>query len=468
MLGAAFAPLRDGLALTPVPLLPGAGDEILDNPTADGDHSRVGLLGATGLVAGGMVGSAVFVLPATLAGVGSISMLGWIAALAAALVMAGVFMWLGPLAPEARGIEGYVRAGMGRFVGVQATVLYWVASVVGLVAVAVAVSGAVAFLVPVAAPPGPRLLTTLAAIWLAVAISSAGPRLLVRFEGWTLLLGLAPVALVATVGWFWFKPDVFAGSWNPKGLSTGAALSSSGIGAFWAFLGLESAAAAAASVKDPARNVPRATLFGVCGAAALYMSASAVLMGMMPATALAKSMAPFADVLQGLMGVGVAAVMAVCMALRAQGCLTGFTYILAETSRTAADDGEFIDLFRTPPGGRRSYINLLTGGGAMSLVAIATASPTLAGQYSMLANVSVVMTLYAYGLAAASLWNLARGLGRVRMWIARLTSAVAIIAALALAASAKPVELLIFLVTVALAAGLDVWLQRRHRLKAEH
>ena len=77
-------------------------------------HGRIGLLGATALVMGAMIGSGVYLLPATLGAVGSISILGWLAATAAALAVAGVFVWLGPLVPGATGLAGYVHGPGGR------------------------------------------------------------------------------------------------------------------------------------------------------------------------------------------------------------------------------------------------------------------------------------------------------------------------------------------------------------------
>ena len=95
------------------------------------DHGSVGLFGAIALVAGSMVGSGIYLLPASLGAIGSISILGWIAATAAALAIAGMFAWLARLAPDAKGLPGYVEAGLGRFFGVQTAVAYWATNWIG-------------------------------------------------------------------------------------------------------------------------------------------------------------------------------------------------------------------------------------------------------------------------------------------------------------------------------------------------
>jgi arginine:agmatine antiporter len=435
--------------------------ELLPSAAAVDRHKAVGLFGATALVAGSMVGSGIYVLPASLGAVGSISILGWIAATAAALAVAGVFAWLGGAAPRAKGLPEYVEAGLGPFFGVQTAATYWAASWVGSVSIAIAVAGAVGYFVPALAGPGPRVMLTLASIWVAVAAGWIGPRAVARVEGATLALGLAPVAVAATLGWLAFHPSLFLASWNPQGLSLPAAVGPSALTAFFAFLGVECAAAVAGVVRDPVRNVPRASLIGIVVVAALYISACSVLMGILPAAALAKSAAPFSEAGQAALGVGLAGAIAVCGLLRAQGCLTGWVLVAGETSRSGADAGVFPRLFRTRPGERVSLINLLTTGGLMSLATVATASPTLGSQFSTLADISVLLSLYSYGLAGGSLIRLSGGLAPGRRWPARLTAVIAIAASIVLVASGKPIELAVCLGAIAVAALLYLWLRRR-------
>ena len=429
--------------------------------TAGGGHGSVGLLGATALVAGSMIGSGIYLLPATLGAVGSISILGWLAATAAALAIAGMFAWLGVAAPQAKGLPGYVEAGLGPFFGVQIAVAYWATNWIGTAAIALAVAGAAGFLVPALAEPGPRLLITLAAIWLSVAAAWIGPRVVARVEGLTLALGLLPVLIAATLGWLAFNPSTFIASWNPKGLSIGAAVGASALNAFWAFLGVECAAATAGVVRNPTRNVPRATLIGVIAVAALYISACTVLMGILPATVLARSSAPFAQAGQASLSVGLAAMIAVCALLRAQGCVTGWVLVTSETTRSGADAGVFPRAFRTRPGEHASAINLVAAGGLMSLMTVLTASPTLGQQFGFLANVSVLLSLYSYTLAGGSLIRVSKVFTPGRRFGAVLTALAAMTCSGALIATGKPIKLVCGLGAVVAAGFLYLWLRRR-------
>lgn len=424
-------------------------------------HGKVGVLGAGALVAGSMVGSGVFLLPATFGAVGAISILGWLAAMAAALAIAGMFAWLGQAAPEAGGLAGYVQAGLGRFFGVQTTVAFWTMCWIGNTAVALAVVGAAGFLVPALAEPGARLATTLAVLWFSVFVSWVGPRAVARMEGVTLGVGLLPVALAATVGWIWFRPEVFQASWNPQNLGLVEAAGRSALTAFWAFLGLECAAAAAGVVRDPARNIPRATLFGVVAVAALYISATSVVMGLIPGAQLAASTAPFADAARSVLGIGLGAAIAVCALLRASGCLTGWTLVAAETTRSAADVGAFPAFFRTRPGERASPVNLLTAGVLTSGVAVLTVTPTIGEQFGALVNMAVLLALYCYILAGVSLIRIAGVFAGGKRGAAIATAGVAIAAALVLIAQAKPIELGLAVIPLVAAGLLYLWLRRR-------
>lgn len=394
---------------------------------ASAGHAPMGLLGATALVAGSMIGSGVYLLPATFAPMGSISLLGWGAATVAALAIGGLFAALGAAAPEARGLAGYVQAGLGRFAGVLTTVMYWSLCWFGNVAIALAVAGYAAFFIPELAPTGPRLAVTLAVIWLSVLACWLGPRMVARVEGVTLAVGLAPILIAATIGWIAFDPKVFVGSWNPQGQGVVQAMRGSALVAFWAFLGVESAAAVAGVVRDPARNVARATLGGVVGAAIVYIAACAALMGLIPAAQLAHSSAPFADAARVLMGVGGGAAIAACALARAAGCLTGWTLVVSETTRSAADQGAFPEFFRSRPGERASLRNLVVAGLLMSAVAAATTTPELGDQFGRLANVAVILSLYCYILSGASLIRLAPRPGPVLLALAGMAASAALI-----------------------------------------
>jgi arginine:agmatine antiporter len=148
--------------------------------------------------------------------------------------------------------------------------------------------------------------------------------------------------------------------------------------------------------------------------------------------------------------------------MRTAGCTTGWVLVTSETSREAADQGAFPTFFRTRPGERASAINLIATGVLMSAVTLLTATPTLGSQFTELASVTVVLSLFTYLLAGFSLLRLRSGLPAPRQQaVAATTAVVAIVCAGGLMASASLKDLALSLISVGIAAGLYLVLRRR-------
>ena len=72
--------------------------------------------------------------------------------------------------------------------------------------------------------------------------------------------------------------------------------------ALFSYLGVECAAVAAAKVRDPDRNVPRATILGTIATAIVYMLSLTAVFGILPTSQLAESSAPFSDAVNSMFG----------------------------------------------------------------------------------------------------------------------------------------------------------------------
>jgi len=108
----------------------------------------------TALVIGNMVGSGIFLLPASLASFGGISILGWLFTATGAVLLALVFAQLARMVPGAGGPYTYSRAGFGDFAGFLIAWGYWISTMAGNAAIAVAFIGYLGFFWPaVAASP---------------------------------------------------------------------------------------------------------------------------------------------------------------------------------------------------------------------------------------------------------------------------------------------------------------------------
>jgi arginine:agmatine antiporter len=375
------------------------------------------------LCAGNMIGSGVYLLPATLGSFGSITLISWIVASAGALALAVVFGLLGALRPRADGVVDYACEALHPALGHLSWFAYWLNCWVGTTAIAVAAVGYLAFFFPILKTPHIGLAATLGALWLFVAANAVGPKLVARIGGATLLLGLAPILLATGVGLYAFDAHVFAASWNVSGKSDGVAMSSAVTPVFWAFLGLESANVAARVIDNPRRNLPIAAVGGVALAAVVYIAASAAVMGLLPAKDLAASTAPFAEAIRGVAGPVAAALVAFCAFSKASGTLGGWVLLTAETGRAGAAAG-FLPRFASGTAENpRPLRDLLLAAGLMTIATLASASPTLGGQFAILINVSVILSMILYLLCAVSLLRLGQDFERpASRWGARIAA----------------------------------------------
>jgi len=417
-------------------------------------RGSLGPLLATMLVAGSMIGSGVYLLPASLASIGSISVLAWVAAIAAALVFAGVFAWLATLGRDGGlGFIGSISAAFGPRAGFVAAVLYWLQGVLGNVALALAVTGYLSALTPALGDMRYATACTIGVIWLFVLLNLAGPRLVAQLEGWTLLLGLAPVLATGVAGWFFFDPAVFVGSWNVSGRAPAAVLPEAVVLILWAFLGLESACLSTGMLRDPARTAPLATMGGVLLAAVVYLSACAALMGILPASALAASPAPFADAAGRMAGGSFAVLVALCATLKAAGTLGGWVLLTSAAGQQAVRPSIAQPAIAKGP----SAANFLFNGLLLTTIALLIAAPSIARQFTVVINAAVVLMLCVYALAGAALLRLATA----RRRLARLLGGAAV--GLVLAVMASQGASMLILAVGSVAGALVAWPIARRR-----
>jgi len=387
---------------------------------------KLGPVLATMFVTGNMVGSGLFLLPATLGSLGGISVFTWILATIGALLTAGVFARLGLIAPWAGGPYAYARATLGRYIGFQTNYIYWISCWVGNVGIALAVTGYMIELFPILKPPLLSALTTSTVIWVMVGANIVGPRIVGAIEALAMLVGLAPILAIGIFGWFYFDPAIFAASWNVSGQSAFLAVPRSLVLVFWAFTGLESAAVAVEVVEDPKRNLPLAVLAGVALAAVIYMVSCTVLMGIVPARDLAESSAPFALVARQIFGPAAATLLVFTTILKASGTHGGWTLVSAATAKAAAEDGSFPALFAKVNRRGIPVQSFLALGALMTVAAFATTSPTIGQQFGKLIDVSVVFSLMVYIYSAIALIRLRPpgAPGAVRDWTMAILASV--------------------------------------------
>jgi APA family basic amino acid/polyamine antiporter len=311
--------------------------------TAPGDGApaarKLGLLMCTALVVGNMIGSGVFLLPASLAPFGGISIVGWLVSAAGAACLALVFARLGQILPRTGGPYAYARAGFGDFAGFLVAWAYWISMWTTDAALAVAfVSYMTVFIPTLNSVPVLGAAAALGAIWVLTAVNVLGVRPAGFVQVVTTVLKLLPLVAIIAVGLFFFDGSHFR-PFNASGRAALPAISATVTLTLWAFLGLESGTVPAGEVHEPARTIPRATLLGTLIATVVYILGTVAVMGIIEPRSLATSTAPFADAARTIVGPWGAYVIAAGAAISCFGALNGWILLSGQLPFAAARDG---------------------------------------------------------------------------------------------------------------------------------
>lgn len=372
------------------------------------ESNKIGLLPAILMVAGNMMGSGVFMLPANLAGIGSIAIIGWLITVVGAIALGLVFAKLTEVTTAAGGPYAYARKAFGDYMGYQTNLVYWLANVIGNVGLAVAGLGYLTPFFPALRDPLVMALAQIAVIWFFTYANILGPRVVGRMQGITTTVALFPIVGVALLGWFWFNPETYMEGWNVSGESSLTAVGMTLNFTLWAFIGVESASVSTAVVKNPAKNVPIATVVGVLLAAVCYVLSSSAIMGIIPNKELVSSSAPFSQAVSIALGSTAGKIVALCAAVGCLGSLAGWTLLVGQTAQAAAKDGLFAGIFARVNRRGVPSAGLAIVAGIMTLQVLATMSPTASEQFGKIASIAVIMTLLPYIYSSVAIKILGR------------------------------------------------------------
>jgi basic amino acid/polyamine antiporter, APA family len=307
----------------------------------------LGITSATGLVIGSIVGTGVFTMPAVIAGAGTMGLLVLAVIAIGAMFLAILFGQLTRRVPNSDGgLYAYSRHEFGDFAGYLVGWCYWIQAWAGNAAIVASWVFYVDALFGLNHPSGMENWgIALVGLWMPAVINLVGIRQMAWFQNVTVILKFLPLLFVGVVGWF-FVSSVRFGAFNASGGSLYSAIGIAAGVALFSFIGVEAAAVTAKRVRDPRRNVSRASILGTAASAILYVLVTAAVMGLVAHHTLVNTGSPFVNAFQTIFphsawaGKFIAAV-AVASGI---GALNGWTLIVTETSRAIAQD----DLFPRP------------------------------------------------------------------------------------------------------------------------
>lgn len=349
------------------------------------------------LVVGNIVGSGVFLLPASLAPYGLNSIFGWIITCGGAIMLAVVFARLAKIFPQAGGPYVFARAAFGDGVGFLMAWGYWMGVWVGNAAIAMATVAYLAELIPwIKTTTGGPAMASCAIIWLLTYLNWRGTREMGAVQVVTTVLKLLPLVAIIVLGLSLLisgDTSVIKADSQPFTLS---AIHASAALTLWALLGLESATVPAGKVENPERNIPLATLWGTVGASAIYILACSVVVMLIPSSELAKSSAPFADAIRLFWGDQVAGTLALFAFISGFGALNGWILVQAEMPRVLAKDGVFPRLFATESKHGTPGAALLISSALLTVVVLMNYSGSMIGVFTSIILISTSTYLMMY------------------------------------------------------------------------
>ena len=366
-------------------------------------HQKIGLISATSLVVGNMIGAGVFVLPAALSKYGSIGLIGWLISAFGAIVLAIIFSSLSKIiSDKSGGPYVYSKNGFGDFIGFLVAWGYWVCTWIGNGAIVISVIGASGFFFP-AITNNPVFSVTygISIIWILTYINTRGIKDSAIVQIITTILKLLPILIVIVFGIFFFDISNF-----PKfNLTNNSDISIIPIVAsltLYAFLGIESASIPAENVKNPKKNIPKATMIGTLICVLVYFSGTVILFGILPVEIMQNSPAPFVDAAEKIGGKYMASFVGLGTIIAGIGALNGWILMTGQMPMAASKDKLFPEVFGKQNSKGVPLLGLIIGSVLTSFVMLMNYNDSLVNQFEFLILLSTFICLVPYLFTAAS------------------------------------------------------------------
>ena len=356
---------------------------------------KIGLRESTSLVVGNMIGAGIFMLPASLAKYGAISIFGWIISGIGAIFLAMIFKRLSQKIPRKSGPFHYTKEGFGSFSAFFVVWGYWLSILLTNAGLAIAITSYSTVIFPFIDDKIFSIIFSISIIWIITIINNYGIKTMGKFQFITSILKIIPLLLTIIISFFVFDIKNFFPI-NLSELSNFHALSITTAMTFFAFLGIESATIPTDGTESPEKTIPLATTLGTFITIAIYIFSSIALMGIISPNDLALSNAPFADAINIVLGETGKNIIAIFAIIAGIGCLNGWTLLQAEIPKTLAQDGLLGSVFSKLNHNQVPTYGLFITSCFVSLLIIMNYSKGLVGIFTFLILTGTFCALMLY------------------------------------------------------------------------
>jgi basic amino acid/polyamine antiporter, APA family len=352
-----------------------------------------------------MIGAGVFVMPAQLAPYGWTGVVGWAVAIPGAMLLAYVLSQLAAARPAATGAVATVGEALGPLPGVLVGWSYWVGicSANAIIALTAVRYGAT-FVPALTATPLATALGATTLIWALTALNLGGAKGAGRFQVATTVLKLLPLFAVVLIliGLAFTDSARFVA--HPHAPFDASKLTTVLTLCFFPLVGFEAASLAAERVRDPARNVLRATLYGTALTGLLYVAIGNGVVFALPEALVAGSDAPIALFVEQFWGRGAGLAIAAFASIAAIGCLNGWTLMQGEVPLGMARSGLMPAFLGRTSDRDVPTVAILASSAFASALVLSGAIPGLTGVLTFMLQLTTAATVWLYvGACAAAL-----------------------------------------------------------------
>jgi basic amino acid/polyamine antiporter, APA family len=381
------------------------------NQQTDDSARKLGFWMCVALVVGNMIGTGIFMLPASLAPYGLNSLWAWLLTVAGALFLAMCLSGLSRAFPKAEGPYAYTRLAFGDLTAFVGAWGYWVCLWVGNAAIATGATSYLSSLLPwIADVPGASAGTTIFFVWVLTAVNAYDIRAAGKVQILTTVLKLLPLlAVVGLTAALVFGDSSQLG--NSEFLQTPFKLDSVTTAAtltLWAMLGFESASVMSSKVRDPERTIPLATMTGTLLTGTIYIVVCMAVMLLIPGEQLAHSNAPFAEVAGRFWGGAAAHWMALFVVISGLRCLNGNLLLQGELPFQMARKGEFPQIFAKESPRGTPAVSLYIGSTLITILVLMNYQKSMVEVFTFMILLATTANLVTYLLCALAVLVLLR------------------------------------------------------------
>ena len=358
-------------------------------------QKQLGIFTATSLVVGGMIGSGIFTLPTTLAQFGGISLSGWLISATGAMILAFIFGKISKIIPKTGGPYAYTSDTFGQLPAFVVGWGYWLSIWATNAAISLTFTGYLSVFFPVLSEPFWTAVSCVSVIWVLTAINSWSVKAGGRMQLTTTILKVIPILIIAIGGLFVFQADHFV-PFNLSDSSSIKAITVSSALCLFAFMGLEAASIPAGNIKNPEKNISKATIGGVMIVIFIYLFSSLSLFGILPPAEVQNSLAPFSDAAQKLYGSNARYLVAAGACISTFGALNGWILIQGQMPLAMANDGVMPKLFGKKNKNNTPTLGIIVTSMLITILLLLNQTRSFGNLYSFMVLLTTVTVLISY------------------------------------------------------------------------